>query len=50
MKRYRILKTTVIALIVIVLAAVVGGWTMFRTQLRAANTIRKLEDDFYYME
>lgn len=49
MKKYKGLKITLLVLLVVIAIVLAGGWTMFGTQIQAANTVNKLDDDFYTM-
>ncbi len=50
MKRHKGIKIALIVLVVALVTALIGGWSMFGTQLTAANTIEKLDEGLWSME
>ena len=49
-KKHRGIKIALIVLTVLLAAVLFGAWTMFGTQLTAANTVTRLEDGLWAME
>lgn len=50
MKAKKILKILAIAVVAVVIVFLAGAYAMFGTQLKAANSIEKIQDGFYSME
>ena len=50
MKQHRALKIGLLVLAALLVVAVVGAWSIFKLQLKAASTVRKVEDHLYSME
>ncbi len=50
MKKHRGLKITLIAVAAVLVLVLAGAWSMFGTQLTAANTIQKLDEGLWSME
>ena len=50
MKQHRALKIGLLVLAALLVVAVVGAWSIFKLQLNAASTVRKVEDHLYSME
>lgn len=50
MKEHKGVKIALIVLAAVLVTALVGGWSMFGTQLTAANTIEELDEGLWAME
>ncbi len=50
MKKYKILKISLISLAILLTVFFIGAYAMFGTQFKAANTIKKLDNHLYSME
>ena len=46
----KVIKIVVTILVIALLAALAGAWSMFGSELMAANSVEKLTDNFYSME
>lgn len=46
----KVIKIIVIVLVIVIAAGLAGVWSMFGTELTAANSVKKLTDNFYSME
>lgn len=50
MKKHKVLKLALLAVGMLLLAAAIGAWSMFGTQLKAVGTIEKLDEHLYMLE
>ena len=50
MKKHKGIKITLIVVVALLVVVLLGAWSMFGTQLTAANTIEKLDEKLWAME
>lgn len=50
MKKHKGIKITLIVVVALLVVVLLGAWSMFGTQLTAANSIEKLDDGLWSME
>lgn len=49
-KSKKIVLSIIITLLVIIVAILACAWSVFKTQFKAMNTIKKLDNNFYFLE